>query len=616
MSLLCQVCGAANHSEAEHCRRCHAKLLVVSGPEAAEEESYEEGREEGFSFDEHLLERISVLEEAVKRTTDAVRQLLSALRKQERNLLINYAGLETARELLEGKGLVSREEWGELWSARMDQQLLALEKRDRFLAGKERIVALYSGAHRKEFLEFLEDAEYALFGLDVSAAVNSLENAFYLDLANYELACFLGEFYFNEGEPERALGYFQRVLAVMPEHYEGLVFSGVIHHERGEMAEAEKLLKRAVARYPESFLPNFSLGAASAGMGQLARAVRYLEAAVAIDPVPQAQFLLGRCYFEMGKVGPAIRALKEVVRRDPAHEEAHDLLGVAFLERGWTQKALASFRAAQRLAPAKMRYQDLVRYLSGQRGAPLPEVAGEAKKLLTEAEQHLAQGRTKRALALLKRGLELEPDHPTLLISYAVACLAANRGQEIEAVAQKVLDANPDEMLKATAYATWIAALRSQGKLREGNRLGKRLLEEGSSPFARTIAFYEMAYNLAEMEEDLDSALEFAERSLALAPEELRAFPMAALGWVHYKRRDYQRAVNLLTEASELGPSPTTLTHLGMALLASGQDEAARKVLSQVRGAAARGQVLAERMMDVMKDSGRLLERVRRHQKK
>ena len=35
----------------------------------------------------------------------------------------------------------------------------------------------------------------------------------------------------------------------------------------------------------------------------------------------------------------------------------------------------------------------------------------------------------------------------------------------------------------------------------------KRLLEEGSTDFARTIAYYEMAHNLAEMEEDLDRAL-------------------------------------------------------------------------------------------------------------
>ena len=89
-------------------------------------------------------------------------------------------------------------------------------------------------------------------------------------------------------------------------------------------------------------------------------------------------------------------------------------------------------------------------------------------------------------------------------MSYALACLHMNRHQEIEAVTRKVLDLNPGEMLKATAYAALIEALRGEGKYREGNRIGGRLLDEGTSNFAKTIAYYEMAYNLAEMEEDLD----------------------------------------------------------------------------------------------------------------
>ena len=63
-------------------------------------------------------------------------------------------------------------------------------------------------------------------------------------------------------------------------------------------------------------------------------------------------------------------------------------------------------------------------------------------------------------------------------------------------------------VLKATACAALIEALRSEGRYREGNRVGQRLLDEGTSSFSRTIAYYEMAYNLAELEEDLDRALE------------------------------------------------------------------------------------------------------------
>jgi len=201
-------------------------------------------------------------------------------------------------------------------------------------------------------------------------------------------------------------------------------------------------------------------------------------------------------------------------------------------------------------------------------------------------------------------------------MSYALLCLHMNRSQEIEAVTKKVLDLNPGEMLKATAYAALIEALRSQGKLREGNRIGLLLLDEGESNFAKTIAYYEMACNLAEMEEDLDSALDYAKRSVELSPDELKQFPLAALGWVHYKRKEFDKAIDFLAKSSELGASSTTLTHLGMALLASGEDERAKTVLAQARRLTARGEGLEEKMMEFMKDSSRLLERVHRSQRK
>ncbi len=170
---------------------------------------------------------------------------------------------------------------------------------------------------------------------------------------------------------------------------------------------------------------------------------------------------------------------------------------------------------------------------------------------------------------------------------------------------------NPGEMLLSTAYATWIEALREQGRLREGNRIGEELLATGSGNFAKTIAYYEMAWNFAEMEENLDEALELARRAVDLAPEELQQFPLAALGWVHYKRKEYSQAVEFLARASQLGPSASTLTQLGMALLAAGEEEQARRTLERARSLRRRGQGLEFKMMECLRDSNRFHTRLR-----
>lgn len=609
--MYCQACGTFNDESRTHCERCQQKLLVVSGAVGAEGEFLsEESGDDRQSFDEHLLERISVLEEAVKRATQTARQLMEVLHNQERSILINQTGLSTVRELLERRDLVSSEEWSELWQSRTEQQMLALEKRERFLSLRERIHALYSGDQHRSFEDLLDDAEYALFAYDLPRALEVLRHAWRMDPDNYELAYFIGETLFNEGEAQEALSFFRRVLEVQPEHFQGLVFSGVLHHERGEMQQAEESLRRAVQLYPDSFLPHFSLGAVYAAQSNLKKAQVYLERAVELDPVPQALYLLANNLFEMGRLGLAIERLQEVVRLDPAFEEAYHLLGMAYLDRGWTRKALDAFRQAERLNPRKLRYQDLVRYLSGQEHAPLPSVDGPALELLTRGEAYAARGDLDQAVGCLHKALALDANNPTLLLSYAHICMQFDHHQEGEQATRRVLSQEPGEMLKATAYATLIETLRQEGRLKEGHTLGQRLLSESETDFGRTIAYYELAYSLAEMEEELDRALEYAREAVELAPEELRSFPLAALGWVHYKRKEYDAAVKFLARASEIGPTAETLNHLGMALLAGGEEEAAREVFSRAREAD-RSPSIEQTMMQCMKDSARLAERVR-----
>ncbi len=608
--MYCQACGARNEDDAESCQRCRQKLMVLSGSSAPAEETLDGGDEE-FSFDEHLLERISILEEVLKRTGETVQKVLSAMHRQEESILVHHAGMLALRELLERRELLDAAEWSDLWESKMDHQFQVLEKRERFAARKDRILGLYEGRRRPAFEQLLDEAEVALGGLDLAKAMEALEKAAGIDRGNHELARFLGESHFQDGNLERSLDYMGRVLATKPDHVQGLVYSGVIRLQQGEEQRGQELLERAVMVHRGAFLPHFCLGASLAGRGRTKSAAAFLERAVEIDGVPQALYLLGRCRYEMGRLSAAIESLAQAVRIDPSFEECHHLLGLCYLDRGWNRKALTAFRTARQLNPRRMRYRDLIAYLSGRTGAELPATSPAAADWVSRGEEAIGSGDTQEALRCYREALALDPENPTLLMTYALACLRLERGQEIAQLTQRVLDSNPGEMLRATAYATLIESLRGEGRYREANEVGRRLLDEGGSNFSKSIAYYEMAYNLAEMDEDLDRALDFARRSLEHAPEELRQFPLAALGWVHYKRRELEEAIDFLSQSTELGPSTTVLTRLGMALLASGDEAGARRVLARARRLDDRGDAIEERMMEFMKDSARIIERVR-----
>jgi len=583
--LICQVCGLRGDEERELCARCGNKLLVISGPSRGMDEAEPPG--EGIGLDEHMLERISVLEEIVKRSAETIRMLLEALSRQEKNGFVVQTGLLALKDLLERKSMLSEEELLDLWESRVDVHMAAMEKRERFLERKERILAGFTGERRERFAQLLNDAEFAFYALDPAKGISVLEEASRLDRGNAELAFFLGETYFNEGEAERARATLRHVLVREPHHFEALVYVGVLENEMGHAEKATELLKRAISIRPDAFLPYFALGALYASAGQMAKAEFHLKKAVSIEETAQAHSLLGTIAYQRGKLAEAIDHLQSAVRLDSDDEESLYQLGLCYLDRGWTQKAAEKFQAALELNPNRVDYQDASRLVAagGPRGLPRPR--GPAAALARRAEAKAPKD-PDAALALYRKALESDPENPTLLIATALVCSASGRTAEAVATTRRVLAAGPGEMVAAAAYATLLEALRAEGKFREGSRVAAEMLGAVSSNYARSIAYFQRAQALAEMGEDLDEALEAAEKGLELSPREMRHFPLAAKGWVHYKRKEFDRAVECLRRAVELGENPTALTQLGLAYLAVGRTREARSAFDRAKRRGAR----------------------------
>jgi pentatricopeptide repeat protein len=193
---------------------------------------------------------------------------------------------------------------------------------------------------------------------------------------------------------------------------------------------------------------------------------------------------------------------------------------------------------------------------------------------------------------------------------YALLCSHLDMNGEAIAAARRVLKARPTEVVAAAAYTTLVEALRAEGNFKEANRALEEMLREYTSNYAKSIAYYEKAYNLAEMEENLDEALESAQLALRYSPKELKQFPLAALGWVYFKRRDFGNAVDFLTKSADIGPTATNLMHLGMALLESGQKDRARAVFRRAKSFKAKGAGLEEKILEQIRSTTKLIDRL------
>src|SRR5712691_2418630 len=607
--MLCQTCSAHNEDDREFCSRCQNKLLVLSGVTAFEEDDVEEyDEQEDLSLDEHLLERVSGLEEIVKRSAETLRSIAEAVQKHERAIFVNQTGLLSAKELLEKKNVISSDELVELWESKMGEQMLALEKKQRFNERRDRMVSLFRGDKRDRFVQHVKEAEGAFDAFDPDRGMKALEEGFKLDRDNYELSFFLGEMFFNDGNLDRAKQYLERTLEVQPDHFDAAVFYGVLLHERQDLKGAERWLRRAIQISQDSFLPYFSLGAIYARKGKLLRAQKFLEKAIQLEAIPQAFYLLGTIFYEKGQLERAIRSFQGALKLDPDYEEAIYHLGLCYLDRNWNRKAIECFQEALELNPNKMEYQQAVKIYEGiSEHTPLE---GPAATEFGEAEALVNQGNYNEALDHYRRASQEDPENVNILMPYALLCSHLDMNNEAIAVARRILRQKPTEVVAAAAYTTLVEALRAEGNFKDANRALEEMLRDYNSNYAKSIAYYEKAYNLAEMEENLDEALESAQLALRYSPKELRQFPLAALGWVYFKKRDFKSAVDFLTKSADIGPTSTNLMHLGMALLESGQKDRARAVFRRAKSFKAKGAGLEEKILEQIRSTTKLIDRL------
>lgn len=614
--MLCQACGALNDDEREYCFRCQNKLLVLSGVASFDEMDAEYDDPDEVSLDEHLLERVSAMEEVVRRSAETLRALLDEVRQHERSIFVNQTGLLSLKEILERRNLVPAEELLDIWEEKMGEQMLALEKKERFAERRDRIISLFHGENKERFTQLISEAEQLIESFDQNRAMKLFESAFKLDRQNHELSYFIGETYYHDDNLERARTFLEKTLEAQPHHFDAAVLYGVLLREAGDLEGAEQWLRHSIQISQDSFLPYFSLGAIYAMQGSYIRAQKFLEQAIELEPIPQAYYLLGTILYEKGQLDRAIKALETAIRMDPEYEEAIYSLGLCFLDRNWNRKAMGCFQEALELNPNKMEYQQAVRLYEDHDQGKHDALKSPEGGAFGRAEQLVTDRNYKDALEEYRQAAKKDPNNPKILIPYALLCSHLDRNEEAIKIATRLLEQKPPELVAAAAYTTLVEALRAEGRYKEGNRLLDEMLEKSSSNYARAIAYYERAYNLAEMGDDLDAALESAQLALKFSPRELRQFPLAALGWVYFKKKEYESAVDYLSKSTEIGPTPTNLMHLGMALLESGEKEQARTVFRRARQFKEEGAGLEEKILDQMRTTTRLIDRVMSRRRK
>lgn len=215
------------------------------------------------------------------------------------------------------------------------------------------------------------------------------------------------------------------------------------------------------------------------------------------------------------------------------------------------------------------------------RGYEFLPAQGRIAKLL------LDQGRAEEMREHLANMRAENPERKTQLIMIEAQAFN-DRGQEKEVF--EILD----EALEADADNVDLLYFRAMA----GEKIGRLdILERDLGQIIandpeNADALNALGYTLTDQTDRHEEALELIERALAIKPDEA-AF-IDSLGWVHYRLKNFELAIEHLRRALELFQNDEVAAHLGEALWAIGNTEEAQEVWNKALELAPESEILLQ----------------------
>ena len=262
---------------------------------------------------------------------------------------------------------------------------------------------------------------------------------------------------------------------------------------------------------------------------------------VSSDPSVLANRLkVAQCFSAIDKYDESINILRESIKENPLQQEAYDMLGQVYEEKGDVAGALASFQQYLLLNPALW-----------QNYARVAEIEIELKEY-DKAIDTLVEARRKF------------PERPELTYRLATALSEVKRSQEALTKfeeAEHEAQNYRDELLDQRFYLSYGAAAEQAGMIDKAAELLKKAIQMDPQHSGQACNY--LGFMWADRGEHLEEAGELIQRALVTDPN--NAAFIDSLGWLYFKRGQPEKALpQLLKAAQTIQPADAVVyDHIG-----------------------------------------------------
>jgi tetratricopeptide (TPR) repeat protein len=417
-----------------------------------------------------------------------------------------------------------------------------------------------------------QDAYFLLAGLHVglnqlNEATREYERILLLDPENREARLFLATLYAQQRRYPQAIRIIQELLRLDPQLAVCYYYLGRIYLETDRLADAKKEFMRVLTLDPKFVPVLFDLGATLEREGRYSQALTMYRRIIRAQPGnTRAWASIGRLYLMMNRYGEAQKAfqkIKDMDRNDPATDLN---IGLICLEQKLPDDAIRLFRPLL-INPL---YENRARYFIGmalEEKGDLRSACREYQLVERNSEQFI-QSRLRMAYL----NFQLGDKEQTRQILNELQTLAPNQ-EEVYLTksyfyeednqwdrAIQTLKAGLDNVARPAEIHFRLAVIYEKQNNRDDSieQIKKVLELEPNNADAQNF----LGYTYAEGGINLDEAERLIRAALRAKPNSGQIID--SLGWVLYKKGQYDKAVPELERAHHIMPQDGTVAeHLG-----------------------------------------------------
>lgn len=280
-------------------------------------------------YEDHLLERVSLLELRLSQMTEKLSLALELMLKQSGTIQADHALVKSILEILESYGIAENEK-SKKSAVVTKNELREISKS----AGKtnrkiEEIISRHHTPNAELFIHLVNEGARLLDKNEEKQAFQMLERAALLSPENISLFLFIAENLFRAEKFEDAGKFLEKSYKLEPANPKILLLLGAIYADAGEAEKSRRLLS-VLANEPETeAVVNYIWGILAAFEENWNEAVAAFKTALKTDESPELEYLIACCYFRMKTPAKAQPFLLSATKKDSDFADAWFMSGVA-----------------------------------------------------------------------------------------------------------------------------------------------------------------------------------------------------------------------------------------------------------------------------------------------